>query len=123
MNDNQTVLDTHALPFATWELRLYLNSHPTDRCALRLYHQLLARAACGNYASVYLDCPTQCEEDVTSALDQMDDAVCAPYGNLDEMMESARCCSCQTGDCCPLSWAWLEEPWPWECHDTRRAGA
>ena len=29
---------THAIPFAAWEMRLYLNTHPCDRNALALYH-------------------------------------------------------------------------------------
>lgn len=104
----------YALPFAVWEIRLYLNSHPNDRCALRLYHKLLAQAECGNYASIYLEDGNKCREDTASALDRMDTAACACYGNLDELMSDCNGCECQTGDSCPIAWSWVEDPWPWD---------
>lgn len=115
-------MEDYSLPFAAWEIRLYLNSHPNDRCALRLYHKLIAKLPCGNYASIYLDCPTECEEESGSALDCMDNAACPCNGNLDELMADSRCCECQEGDCCPLTWCWLEDPWPWEGNCPHCAG-
>ena len=34
----------YALPFAAWELRLYLHTHPEDGAALAAYTQLCAQA-------------------------------------------------------------------------------
>lgn len=34
----------YALPFATWEVRLYLDTHPGDARALALYQQLCAQS-------------------------------------------------------------------------------
>lgn len=44
---------THAIPFAAWEMRLYLNTHPCDRKALALYHGYCERCP-GGYG--YLAC-------------------------------------------------------------------
>ena len=102
----------YTLPFAAWEIRLYLNSHPNDRCALKLYDQLMKKARCANYASIDLDCSYVCEEPAGSVLDWMDNAACASCGNLDELMEHT--CECQEGDSCPLRWSWVDDPWPWD---------
>ena len=110
----ENCLYDYTLPFAAWEIRLYLNSHPHDRCALKLYYQLMQKANCANYASIDLDCANECEELSGSALDWMDNAACSPYGNLDELMDSTCGCECQNGDCCPLCWSWVEDPWPWD---------
>lgn len=41
----------YALPFATWEVRLYLDTHPGDARALALYQQLCAQSqGMQNYA-------------------------------------------------------------------------
>lgn len=44
-------MNEYALPFAAWELRLYLDTHPEDECALREYRRLcnMAGGKC-NYA-------------------------------------------------------------------------
>lgn len=44
-------MNEYALPFAAWELRLYLNTHPEDECALREYRRIcnMAGGKC-NYA-------------------------------------------------------------------------
>ena len=44
---------TYAIPFAAWEMRLYLNTHPNDRKALALYHSYCERCP-GGYG--YLAC-------------------------------------------------------------------
>ncbi len=43
---------TYAYPFAAWDIRLYLNSHPSDRQALRLYETYQANTDCCNYAAI-----------------------------------------------------------------------
>ena len=40
--------------FELWELRLYLNTHPCDECALKLWKQKLRQAECGNYAGAFV---------------------------------------------------------------------
>jgi spore coat protein JB len=55
---------THAIPFAAWEMRLYLNTHPCDRKALALYHGYCERCpggygylACALYGTRKDSCP------------------------------------------------------------------
>ena len=110
------LLTRYALPFAAWEIRLYLNSHPRDRSALKLYDQLTKKTGCIHYASIDLNTESCCDEPTGSALDCMDNAACACTGNLDELLHHACCCECQTGDYCPVHWSWIEGNWPWE-HD------
>lgn len=38
--------------FAAWEIRLYLDTHPHDECALHLYRELCEQCECRNYACV-----------------------------------------------------------------------
>lgn len=42
----------YAAPFAAWEMRLYLDTHPDDTRALSVYRQLCERCAEGSYACV-----------------------------------------------------------------------
>lgn len=42
----------YAYSFAAWEIRLYLNSHPRDRQALRLYQTYQDQSPCCNYAAI-----------------------------------------------------------------------
>ena len=39
----------YAIPFAIWEIRLYLDTHPTDIKALTVYRQMCARCGAGSY--------------------------------------------------------------------------
>ncbi len=41
----------YAVPFAAWDLRLFLDTHPNDTAALAAYRQLCSQAG-KNYASV-----------------------------------------------------------------------
>ena len=45
----------YAIPFAAWEVRLFLDTHPNDRRALSVYRQLCAQSLPGNYACVAED--------------------------------------------------------------------
>ena len=50
-----TVSD-YAVPFAAWEVRLYLDTHPADQAALAAYRQLCAQCwGEGNYACLSAD--------------------------------------------------------------------
>lgn len=104
-------LRDYSLPFAAWELRLYLNSHPNDRCALRLYYQLLENAPCATYAHTDMNCSPRCMQESGNALNHMDDAACPYSGNLSDLLDE---CGCETGDCCPIRWDWVDDPWPWD---------
>ncbi len=60
----KSVTLTHAIPFAAWEMRLYLNTHPCDRTALALYHGYCERCpagygylACALYGESKDSCP------------------------------------------------------------------
>lgn len=49
-DENQTTA------FALWELRLYLNTHPNDRQALKMYETLCRQARHPNYACTFAPC-------------------------------------------------------------------
>mgnify|MGYP002562284903 FL=1 len=95
----------YALPFAAWELRLYLNTHPQDRCALKQYQALMDQLPDGNYAALLQETP--CAMPTESALTALDAASNPGDGSL--------CAACAPGSSCPIYWEWLEGPWPWEC--------
>ena len=42
--------------FSAWEVRLYLNTHPDDRAALQLYHQLCQQLKGTGYACAFVPC-------------------------------------------------------------------
>ena len=42
----------YAMPFAAWEMRLYLDTHPDDQQALTLYHTYCNQCNEFNYACV-----------------------------------------------------------------------
>lgn len=49
--------DGQAEAFAAWELRLYLNTHPCDQQALKLFRQLARKTRQPNYATSFAqDC-------------------------------------------------------------------
>ena len=112
MAENKCITRDYALPFAAWELRLYLNSHPQDRCALRLYHQLMESMGCFTYAHTGLEYPACQGESTETVLERMDGAACPGWGNLDELTDGG--CACHTGDQCPIHWSWVDDPWPWD---------
>ena len=49
---------SYALPFAAWELRLYLDTHPDDERALAAF-----RGLCGDHACDYACAGTVCRGD------------------------------------------------------------
>ncbi len=112
MDENDTILgQDYAIPFAAWELRLYLNSHPDDHCALRMYHELLDRGGCGNYASVYGDC-SHCGNEDENALGRFDEAAASNSSNLDNYCGTDETETRETS--CAIRWTWVDGPWPWE---------
>ena len=49
--DNCNVTQDFAVPFATWEVRLFLDTHPNDTEAIAAYGELCAQSGCvSNYA-------------------------------------------------------------------------
>lgn len=44
------------LGFSAWELRLYLNTHPQDASALKLYQQMCQQSPKLNYACAFVPC-------------------------------------------------------------------
>ena len=49
--------EDQAEAFAAWELRLYLNTHPCDQQALKLFRQLARKTRQPNYATSFVqDC-------------------------------------------------------------------
>ncbi len=57
-------LSSYALPFATWEVRLYLDTHPQDADALALYQRLCSESeGMCNYACLCVNdaggCPAR----------------------------------------------------------------
>ncbi len=90
----------YALPFAAWELRLYLNTHPDDERALAAYKQLCAaQGSKCNYA-----CHT----------DDARGSVSHAGGN----------CGCAAGTTHKGGrvWHWIDDPWPWELSANMKGG-
>lgn len=48
--------EEQALAFAAWELRLYLNTHPSDQKALHFYRQICQQMHTPNYACTFAPC-------------------------------------------------------------------
>jgi len=77
----------YSIPFAAWELRLYLDTHPDDEKALQAYRRLCAE--CGNEPCNY---------------------ACAGTGVCQKLADrrDGRSFAAKT------VWSWIEGPWPWE---------
>ena len=73
-----------ALPFAAWELRLYLDTHPDDERALAAYKKLCATIGGCSYPCV------------------------TPQGMMAAGTDSSSSCPCGG------RWNWIDDPWPWE---------
>ena len=50
--------DGQILGFSAWEVRLYLNTHPQDAAALKLYQQLCRQSREAGYACAFAPCPS-----------------------------------------------------------------
>lgn len=109
MADTNRALYDYGVALAAWEVRLYLNTHPTDRKAIRLYERL----CCGtNLDTNYALMTDACKGGGESALELIDTAACCTDGStlLDSQYND------DDDDCnrCSISWSWVESPWPWE---------
>lgn len=88
----------YALPFAAWELRLYLNTHPDDERALAAYKQLCAAQGdkCNYACSVG-------EFHTTARNSGVNTAGCGcAYTDHAKTHTDGRV------------WHWIDGPWPWE---------
>ena len=85
----RNTINHYALPFAAWELRLYLDTHPADEKALAAYRQICLTRGC-DYA-----CHTPEGENGASC-------------RLQARREEDGC------DCGDNRWTWIDGPWPWE---------
>ena len=129
-----------AYDFAAWELRLYLNTHPCDRQALKLYRQHCAKMNGQGYAAIdtceqkrphHRDCddrpdcaPRQdcttaslrtyaCENDIAFTRKAREDGFIPVEDNCRPAEES-----CAPAEC----WTWNAAPWPWETCTFRKEG-
>lgn len=97
----QGSMNEYALPFAAWELRLYLDTHPNDERALSAYRQLCAASGdkC-NYACNTADAKGNnggggcgCEGGMNASVRGVANGGCGGDGRV---------------------WHWVDDPWPWE---------
>lgn len=90
----------YALPFAAWELRLYLNTHPSDLRALTAYKKLCAEAGSKcNYACHTADARGNASHNGTAC-------GCA----VEPPHKDGRV------------WHWIDDPWPWELSANMKGG-
>ena len=101
---NMQNMSSYAIPFAAWELRLYLDTHPDDERALAAYKQLCAAQGGCTYA-----CNTP---------DGHGDA--SHGGGHGGATGTCRACNGATLTVAPTQpckggrWRWIDGPWPWE---------
>lgn len=88
------IKNEYALPFAAWELRLYLDTHPNDEKAFNAYKQICAAQG------------VDCNCDLRS------------YNNTKAgRMSTVPSCGCNaavSGKRSENLWRWIDGPWPWE---------
>lgn len=92
-------MNEYALPFAAWELRLYLDTHPNDERALAAYRQLCSAAGdkC-NYACNTTDAKGN------------NGGGCGCGAGLGNAARGGNDGGCSDG----RVWHWVDDPWPWE---------
>lgn len=92
-------INDYALPFAAWELRLYLDTHPNDERALAAYRQLCAAQGHCTYACATSDgktsVPTAANENCSCRENNRQ------IGNVKNVSGAS-------------VWTWIDDPWPWE---------
>lgn len=97
--------------FAAWELRLYLDLHPDDQQALRLYRQQCALLGGRGYACVEEPAARRstpartlraavCEKDIAFTRPTREETFIPVEGEG----------GCAASD----RWTWSGQPWPWE---------
>lgn len=132
-------MNEYTLPFAAWELRLYLNTHPDDEAALREYRRIcnMTDGKC-NYACHTPDARA-IPYDITPYGDQNigreNGCGCGTQsnggggnyggnrcdgGNYNTRVRVTRPdnvgCGCGQNDYGAHGnvWSWIDGPWPWE---------
>ncbi len=109
---NMQNMSSYALPFAAWELRLYLNTHPDDERALAAYKQLCAAQGGCTYA-----CHTP---DGHSGGNRVVDHAGAT-GNC-RACNGATLTVASSQTCKGGRWRWIDGPWPWELEANMTGG-
>ena len=98
MKDN---MKEYSIPFAAWELRLYLNTHPDDEKALPAYRQLCAECESAGVEKCNYACAGT--------------GVCAKKAVSDARIGTCSCGGDTFGRKTSGSvWSWIDGPWPWE---------
>lgn len=123
-NDN---MQEYSLPFAAWELRLYLDTHPYDKEALAKYKAICtAFGSKCNYACHVTDTVPGKRSHNDSCGYSGNNAVrtnsCnnqSNYGGRRNDSGNHNGCGCENGGCSNGNevynvWSWIEGPWPWE---------
>ena len=114
----QDCMNEYALPFAAWELRLYLDTHPNDERALAAYRQLCAAAGdkC-NYACNTGDAKGAAvgrgydgKDVLRSALRGGNSCGCGCDGGMTRNQGNGNSNGCTDG----RVWHWVDGPWPCE---------
>ena len=119
---NHDNMKEYSLPFAAWELRLYLDTHPDDAEALAKYKAICAASGdkC-NYACHTTDtvpgrhsreggCGCEGNDRRGNASYTVRRSNGGNYGNG---------CGCENNGCGDDGdvynvWSWIDGPWPWE---------
>ena len=127
MNKSSTT-NEYAIPFAAWELRLYLDTHPDDERALAAYRQLCASQ--GDNCSYA--CHTADARGGTNGCG-------GTQGTGTGRTRSEQGCGCMNsgarGGTCQFGqndmhgsgtggrvWHWIDDPWPWELAANLKGG-
>lgn len=102
----QKDMNDYALPFAAWELRLYLDTHPDDERALAAYKQLCAAQGGCTYA-----CHTPDGWNTERRLAASTTGTCRACNGAPMTVLATSCPAKQTA---VGRWTWIDDPWPWE---------
>ncbi len=109
---NMQNMSSYALPFAAWELRLYLDTHPDDERALAAYKQLCAAQGGCTYACHTPDGHTGANHN----------------GGHTGTTGTCRACNGAALTVMPKQtckggrWRWIDGPWPWELEANMTGG-
>ena len=134
---NKDNMNEYSLPFAAWELRLYLDTNPDDERALGEYRRLCA--SIGDKCSYACHTPDARMSGYESGAQGVNrGSGCGCGGGLGTSRQgggnyggnrcdsgnynSGRCandvCGCEDGgnvsSSCGSVWSWIDGPWPWE---------
>ncbi len=114
---NNEMTNDHAMSFAAWELRLYLNTHPNDERAYEAYRKLCASQGC-NYA-----CNVVAEESSNKVSCCGATVTPAPFSSIPgnirtntnyQKQNNLNTRMSVSNKKCGRVWHWIDDPWPWE---------